>query len=338
MMRPGTGVTSLMGRNTVWSTPTGTTVIRSGATLICAAMSRREFCDTVTTAGSARATRTCMRRNPNQRRVGEVLPGVRRVRERQLAVDGDGVVQGGQQGPPVLDHAQHAVAQALVVVDDVEFVPALGQELAGPQRVGQRLAEAGRAHDAELDPVLPGGELAPVGHPERVGIPVQVEPGHRGEADALVEFGPGRTGEHLDRVAQGAQLPRQVAGVDPLAPTARIAPVGQVGDAHAAGPRRGGGDGGGHLNMARALPGLLGFNPLLTGGFWQGDVPDSALGGRLASPNALVLRKRRRLWRVRLPAGGGRGRVAAPGRATPAATEVVVRGSAADPGRPAPGR
>ena len=29
MIRPGTGSTSSRGRNTVWSTPTGTTVIRS---------------------------------------------------------------------------------------------------------------------------------------------------------------------------------------------------------------------------------------------------------------------------------------------------------------------
>ena len=51
MMRPGTGVTSSKGRNTVWSTPTGTTVMRSGATPIWAAMSCREFCDTVTPPG-----------------------------------------------------------------------------------------------------------------------------------------------------------------------------------------------------------------------------------------------------------------------------------------------
>ncbi len=69
MIRPGTGVTSSKGRNTVWSTPTGTTVIRSGATSIWATMSWREFCDTVTTAGSARATRTCMPRKPNHRLV-----------------------------------------------------------------------------------------------------------------------------------------------------------------------------------------------------------------------------------------------------------------------------
>ena len=69
MIRPGSGVTSSMGRNTVWSTPTGTTVMRSGRTCICAAMSLREDCETVTTAGRARATRTCMPKNPNQRLV-----------------------------------------------------------------------------------------------------------------------------------------------------------------------------------------------------------------------------------------------------------------------------
>ena len=75
MIRPGTGVTPSSGRKTVWSTPTGTTVIRSGATPICAAMSVREFCDTVTTAGRARATRTCIPRKPNQRRVVKVCHG-----------------------------------------------------------------------------------------------------------------------------------------------------------------------------------------------------------------------------------------------------------------------
>ncbi len=39
MMRPGTGETSSKGRKTVWSTPTGTTVMRSGGTSIWAAMS-----------------------------------------------------------------------------------------------------------------------------------------------------------------------------------------------------------------------------------------------------------------------------------------------------------
>ena len=69
MRRPGTGVAPARGRKTLWSTPTGTTVIRSSCTPIWAAMSAREDSDTVTMAGRRRATRTCIRRKPNHRRV-----------------------------------------------------------------------------------------------------------------------------------------------------------------------------------------------------------------------------------------------------------------------------
>ncbi len=130
MMRPTWGVTSSRGRNTVWSTPTGTTVIRSGRTPSWAAMSLREFSDTVTTAGSARATRTCIRRKPNQRRWVKVCHGFDVCAKRELAVHRDRVVQGGQQRPAVLDHAEHAIAEALVVVHDVEVAAPLRQQLA----------------------------------------------------------------------------------------------------------------------------------------------------------------------------------------------------------------
>ena len=85
------------------------------------------------------------------------------------------MVQRRQQGPAVLHHAEHPAAQTLVVVHDVELVTALGQQLAGPERVRQRLPEAGRTHDAELDPVLTRVELPGVGHPERIGVAVEVE-------------------------------------------------------------------------------------------------------------------------------------------------------------------
>ena len=50
----------------------------------------------------------------------EPLPGTGRVGQGELPVHRDGVVQGGEQGPPVLDQAEHPVAEALVVVHDVE--------------------------------------------------------------------------------------------------------------------------------------------------------------------------------------------------------------------------
>ena len=43
--------------------------MRSGRTCICSVMSLLEDCETVTTAGRARATLTCILKKPNQRRV-----------------------------------------------------------------------------------------------------------------------------------------------------------------------------------------------------------------------------------------------------------------------------
>ena len=68
MIRPGTRAMRGRGRKWVWSTPTGTTVIRSSRTPSCSAMSRLDDSETVMIRGSLRTTRICMRRNPNQRR------------------------------------------------------------------------------------------------------------------------------------------------------------------------------------------------------------------------------------------------------------------------------
>ena len=68
MRRPGMRGRSGRGRKTVWSTPTGTTVMRAGSTPIWAAMSVLDDSDTVTMRGSCRATRICMPRKPNHRR------------------------------------------------------------------------------------------------------------------------------------------------------------------------------------------------------------------------------------------------------------------------------
>ena len=177
MIRPGAGVTSSRGRNTVWSTPTGTTVMRSGRTSICAAMSRRDDSrDRQHRRQGARHPHLhAQKAEPTPGR--EALPGIRGVGQGELAVHGDRMVQGGQQRPAVVDHAQHPGAQALVVVDDVEVAAPARQQRPRPLGEGQRLPEPGGAHDAELDPVLAGRELPRVGHPEGVGIAVEIEPG-----------------------------------------------------------------------------------------------------------------------------------------------------------------
>ena len=87
-----------------------------------------------------------------------------------------------------------------------------------------------------------GAELAEPGDPEGIGLAVEVEAGHRGEADALVHIGPGLAGEHLDRVAESDQLTGEVAGVDTLTAAAWVAPIDEEGDAQPAGRRGAGSD------------------------------------------------------------------------------------------------
>jgi len=61
------------------------------------------------------------------------------------------VVQGLDDGPAVVHHPLDAVAQALVVVHQVELVATGGQHPAGAQAERPRLGEARRAHDPELE-------------------------------------------------------------------------------------------------------------------------------------------------------------------------------------------
>ena len=68
MMRPRTRATSGTGRKRRVSTPTGTTLRRSGSTPICATTSAADDDDTVMTRGSRAATCFCMPRKPYQRR------------------------------------------------------------------------------------------------------------------------------------------------------------------------------------------------------------------------------------------------------------------------------
>ena len=210
--RPGTGTTSSMGRNTVWSTPTGTTVMRSGSTPIWAAMSVRDDCDTVRMAGSRRATRTCMPQEAEPPPGGEALPGVGGVVEGQLAVDGDRVVQRGEQRPPVLDHAEHARAEALVVVDEVEVAPARGQQPRARREYGQGSPKPAVHMTANSRASRRSVNSRGCGHPERVGVAVEVEAGHRGEAHAGVQRRARVAGEDLHRVAQRRPVPGSGGG------------------------------------------------------------------------------------------------------------------------------
>ena len=146
----------------------------------------------------------------------ELLAERRGVGEVDPPVEGDRVVQRRDQRQAHLLDVEHAVAEHLVVVDDVEVVDA------GPQQPGHagaerlRLREAGGAHRQELLDVHQVAELARLRDPERVRLAVEVQARHLGQLHARVEHGVGLAGEDLDLVPEVGQLPAQVADVDAL--------------------------------------------------------------------------------------------------------------------------
>ncbi len=156
----------------------------------------------------------------------------RGVREVEVAVDGDRVVQRAEHRPAVfVHHREQPAAEALVVVHDVEVGTTVPQEPAGAEAERVRLREPGAAHDPELAEVDRRLDLPGPRRPERVRRRVQVEPGDLHELVGVHEFGVGLAREDGDVVAQVGQLAGEVPGVDALATAVRVPPVDEPGDA-----------------------------------------------------------------------------------------------------------
>lgn len=155
-------------------------------------------------------------------------PAVRRVQV-QLPVDGDRVVDGGDQR--CAEVAEQPVPERLVVVDDVELTTPRGQMAPGAQREGQRLRKAAGPHGRDLERVDPVAVLVALRRTERVRAPVQVEAAQLGERHAVVEYGKGLRADHLDAVAEAGELAREVPYIDALAAAEGVALVGEERDA-----------------------------------------------------------------------------------------------------------
>ncbi len=229
--RPGTGVTSGSGRNRSRSTPTGTMAMRSGSTLWSRAMSLNEFSDTVTTR--------VMPLGHLGLHVGERVPAAQRqalvpalgVLDLEAAVDGDRVVDRAEHREPVALDGQQAVAEALVVVDEVEVAGAAVEVVPRPQGEGEGLGERAERERGDLDEVGPVLQLPQAGHPHREVVVVDVEAGQLDQRDPRVELGVGLAAQHLDVVAEVDERLGEVAGVDALATDVGLAPVGEQRDA-----------------------------------------------------------------------------------------------------------
>src|SRR4029077_14798816 len=92
----------------------------------------------------------------------QTLVPVGGVGDLELAVLGDRVVEGDDRRQQLLE-AEHPVAEALVVVDEIEVADPRLELLQGAHAEGQRLAEGARDVLADLDRVGPALDLPEAG-------------------------------------------------------------------------------------------------------------------------------------------------------------------------------
>ena len=147
----------------------------------------------------------------------------------QLAILGDRVMERDDRRDLLLD-LQDAVAEALVVVDQVELTGALAEFAGGPRAERQRLREHAGDELCVLEQVGAGLDLPEAGQAAGEVVVERVEAGELGELHPLVEDRVRLAAEHLDRVSEVGQRLGEVPRVHPLAADVGFAAIGQVRD------------------------------------------------------------------------------------------------------------
>ena len=116
-------------------------------------MSLIEFSLTMTMRGMREATRACMRDERVPATDRPALAPARCLVHLEHAVTGDRVVQGDERRELAFEQ-EHAVAEALVVVDDVEVADTGCERPQGAEAERQRLGERAGRELHHLDEVL----------------------------------------------------------------------------------------------------------------------------------------------------------------------------------------
>ena len=169
---------------------------------------------------------------------GEPAPRGGRVRDLEVAIDRDRMMQRVHERPAVAHEPEQAATETLVVVHEIEVGAPVAQLLVDAAAERVRLREAARGHDPELLDVFPVAELVEPRHAERVVALVEIETGNLFEHDRIVGDRPRLSGEHRHRVPELGELAREVAAVNPLTAAVGIAPVDEESDPK--GARQGG--------------------------------------------------------------------------------------------------
>ncbi len=125
---------------------------------------------------------------------------------------------------------QDAVAEALVVVDQVELARAWLQLAGGAGAEGERFGEHAGHERGHLQEVFAGLQLPESGEPAGEVVVEGVEARQFRERDPLVEDRVRLTAEDLDAVAEIDEGLGEVTGVHALSADMRLAAIGEVRD------------------------------------------------------------------------------------------------------------
>jgi hypothetical protein len=147
----------------------------------------------------------------------------------ERTVSCDGVMQRDDRGQDLLD-AEDAVAQALVVVDEVELALALLEHVEDPDAEAERLAERALQVREHLGSIALALDLPVAGEAAGIVVVPEIETGQLVQRHPLVEHGVGLPAEDLDGVPQIHQCLGEVACVHALTTHVGLAAVGEVGD------------------------------------------------------------------------------------------------------------
>ncbi|CAB4605385.1 unannotated protein [freshwater metagenome] len=191
---------------------------------------------------------------------GEALVGGFGVFHLESAVDGDGMVDRGEDRKTGALDAEEPVSEALVVLDEIEFVDAMTQVLPGAHAECERFGERAGHERADLESVAEGLDLRREREAHRELVVVDVEARKFDEGNPRIEHGKGLSAEYFDLVTEVDKGFGEMARVDALPADMGLSSVGQKGDAQgelaisgsggASGRVRLGGHGGASLAVA----------------------------------------------------------------------------------------
>ena len=161
------------------------------------------------------------------------LPPVARRFQGYTQVAGDGVVHRGHQRQAHVLDVQHAVAEALVVMDEVVLARVLAQVAHRPPPEGVGLGKAAGEFAAPLDDIAQGSQVARAQRQQA--ILEQVQAGQLDEAHPRIQVRIGGARYHVHLVPSFNQRLAEIAQVDALATGIGLAAVAQQRDAQRAG-------------------------------------------------------------------------------------------------------